>query len=83
MRDSGGISCVLQNQEYASSSEFTGSIGLVSSVPVNKKRKGKEDCGCGLAGLEQNYELVVILVLQQDQVAVDTGDQMTREDLCV
>jgi len=59
MRDYGGISCVLQNQEYASSSEFTGSIGLVSCVPVKKKRKGKEEIllareiyGCGLAGLE-------------------------------
>jgi hypothetical protein len=39
MTDSGRISCVLQNQEYASSSEFTGSIGLVSCVPVKKKKE--------------------------------------------
>ena len=55
-------------------------------MPVKKKGKGgegeillaREIYGCGLDGLEQNYELVVILVLQQDQGAVNTG-----EDLCV
>ena len=42
----------------------------------------REIYGYGIAGLEQNCELVVIL-LQQDQGAVDTGNQMTKEDLCV
>jgi hypothetical protein len=43
----------------------------------------REIYGYGIAGLEQNCELVVILLLQQDQGAVDTGNQMTKEDLCV
>jgi hypothetical protein len=44
MRDSGGISCVLQIQECASSSGFTGSIVLVFCMPVKKKGgEGEEE----------------------------------------
>jgi hypothetical protein len=56
-------------------------LALFPLCQGKEKRKGqrggnsvREIYCCGLAGLQQNYELEVILALQQDQGAVDAGD---------
>jgi len=77
------------SQGRKSTEAILDSLALFPVCQLKKRgRRGeillaREIYGCGIAGLEQNCELVVILLLQQDQGAVETGDQMTKEDLCM